>query len=482
MEFLHVPGQYSGDMWHVAGALLVRPSLKAVITIGSQGDVKGAPLMLKFFNDIGLGTRVSTLTVNGNRSTFIMEQGESGNEVLDIRELPGKLLMWQSAAAVQATQTSSHATHPLYRSTSMILHAMEEWGKPKVLEVLRAGLISELDSDVCRRIALLVNNLMLEFRHGKLLFVLGRIAGYNPQHDLTRERLQEIHAAAQQAGYAIMPVGWPGPSDGSQEGTVNHLVKAAQVEVHPCIDLRDWKMLTGQDVADERARAYFWRCVVDYASDNNIQVKLVGGRSGSTDLPAFMGMDVLCWDECDFWNPEYLRLLITAPILLEVTHTAQKHHGGPIEVVSDPSPQFGKDVKRFLEGRFVAPELRLTSSKNLTKKGGVLNKQMELLRAFERLCRIIFALPYNTLSSTGQHFAYSQDPSSSPLAFNSLNHLLRPYYSDPPENLDLLTDLRVFLKYVSLARQQGPHTRLNFASSMKIRKHIAPRSFDFYFT
>ena len=324
---------------------------------------------------------------------------------------------------------------------------------------------------------------MIPFQGKKLLFVLGRIAGYNPQHDLTPSRLRQICAAAQAANFEVMPVGWPGPTNGSKSGTVNHLVKTAAVDVHPCLDLRDWNWLTGSDVADERARAYFWRCVIDYATRNAIPVKLVGGRSGSTDLPAFMGMDVLCWDECHVWNPEYLRLLITAPILLQVTHTAQTRVHAPLQVLCDPAPQFRVDVEAFLNDQYATPKLVFEVSGNLRKRGAgaLFDEQIKLLRAFEKDCRIIFALPYDTNDPRGQHFSFVRDPSSAPLAFNALNHLLRPYYTDPKDNLDDLTDLGVFLRYDSLARQRGPHSKLSFASTIKVPKSISPDSFDFYF-
>ena len=431
-EFLVIPGQYSGDMWHVAAAMLVNPDVHAVITVLGTDDEKGAPVIQRYFDDVGLGERV-TVWKKKSKSRGVLVQGKEE----DLGRVPGKKRAWQHTLSVQRSGVIEDPTrvYPIYYSTAMIMRAIEEHGRERVQQVLRAGLTARLSTAVCRRITTLVCDLLAGYRGQSLLFVLGRIAGYNPQHDLDSDRLREICRAADEKGYVVVPVGFP--------PMVDALVREAGVHTAPCLDLRDWTLLTGDEEPDERARAYFWRCVVELAAGDEVTVKLVGGRSGSTDLPAFLGLDVLSWDLCEPSNPEYLRLLITSPSVLRLTHTAfQPPRGKAAWVAPDPQPNLGRDLAAFLEDTFVPPRLVFELSGNAKKKkaGQIEKLKRDLLNGLGATCRCLFL------------------PTTKPEAFDKL----------ATEVVDEVTDLSSLLVYGDGTREVEELPDLPVAETMPV--------------
>lgn len=355
-EYIIIPGEYSGDMWHVVAACIVRPTLQVLIGVLSDAkkELEGAKAIAAFFKQVGLGDRVQILAGNGGFKTVVL-----AGKTRVIKELGGKPVMWQHVALAQ-DKFPNDTIPPLYACTSMIMRAMEELGKTKVIAGLRAGLTANLGLPICEHVAGHALGILKKTKAKKVLFVLGRNAGYNPQHDLDAKRLGAIAKAAAKAKYHIVLVGWP--------KWLNELAKEVGLKKFSVVDLRDWVSLTGIDREDERARAYFWRCVVEIAAKLGIDAKFVGGRSGSTDLPGFMGMDVLSWDIFDANNPEYLRLLLTAPLLMKVTHVdvdTPKH--GSISIVPKQNIDLCGDVLAFLCNEFVQPPILFAVSKSFTK-------------------------------------------------------------------------------------------------------------------
>jgi hypothetical protein len=82
-----------------------------------------------------------------------------------------------------------------------------------------------------------------------------------------------------------------------------------------------------------------------------------------------MGIDVLCWDKCDASNPEYLRLLLTTPLLMSLMHVGTSNQQGnqtgivargALNIKDDATKFFQKittDVLAFLQNKYVEPEL-----------------------------------------------------------------------------------------------------------------------------
>jgi hypothetical protein len=402
-EYIIIPGGYSGDMWHVAAACYVRPKLRILIGLSPSREKKeteGAEVILLFFRQVGLVERVSVLNAKKKpdhvyfagekwplKGTLDSEYWRFNDEV----QLKGKSEMWQhvsyaqdhlesllkplsypllssssssSSSSLSLSSSSSSGRDvvvpPLYACTSMIMRAMEELGKDAVIRALRSGLTANLDQKICAHIAGYARTTLKAVKERNILFVLGRQAGYNKDHNLSSELLEAIAAAAKDVEFSIVLVGAESLKD---------IAVAARLENYSIVDLQAWKPLTGQENKDERARAYFWRCVAELAPKLKKHIKFVGGRSGSTDLPAFMGIDVLCWDKCDASNPEYLRLLLTTPLLMSLMHVGTSNQQGnqtgivargALNIKDDATKFFQKittDVLAFLQNKYVEPEL-----------------------------------------------------------------------------------------------------------------------------
>jgi hypothetical protein len=110
-----------------------------------------------------------------------------------------------------------------------------------------------------------------------------------------------------------------------------------------------------------------------------------------------MGLDVLCWDICDAQNPEYLRLLITEPSLLSVTHVgvvSDQEHGKPqpdVTVVPMPAPQLHEDLTLFLENRLAASELRCQPSRYKARTRPIADVVTEAMRTLRSRCVCLFS-------------------------------------------------------------------------------------------
>lgn len=422
-EYIILPGEYSGDMWHVVAACIVRPGLQILIGVLSDGEkeIEGAKAIMTYFEKVGLADRVQILAGKSGYKEVVL-----AGKTREISDIEGKPVMWQHLALAQA-KFPNDSIPPLYACTSMIMRAIEELGKTKVIAGLRAGLSANLGLATREHVASYALTVLTATKSKKVLFVLGRDAGYNPQHNLTPTRMQEIARAAAEAGYHLVLVGGP-------KG-LNELAEKVGLENYSVIDLRDWVTLTGSEHQDERARAYFWYCVVDIALKEGTCVKFVGGRSGSTDLPAFMGMDVLSWDTFDANNPEYLRLLLTAPLLMKVTHVdIKKPKHGSIAIEPKQTIGLHGDVLAFLCHEFVQPPITFVVSNSFAKA------KPKTLKKGEKAPNP-FAPGLNALLDVATIVFI---PSTTPLAFENLADLV--------ESADIKFDLAPFFQYQDNAR------------------------------
>lgn len=412
-EWLVLPGQYSGDMWHVAAAVVLNERLKAAITYATLDDGGGVVRFGKFFTDIGAGAFQELIDTHLTEDT--VDLAYSG--IQEIQGLSGKLLAWQYTAAVQEAllpRSVAIAVHPVYCSTSAIMRVIERKGLEATRALLSVALTANLDPGITSAIHAYAQHVLGQFGK-KILFVLGRLGGYNPQHDLDAERLESIARAAASEGYQVVLIGnlsllAPKEEKGKEERKEEPVKKKKDQQAiliqklitHyrlATIDLMDWATLSGDATHDERKRACFWRAVAGIVRTTGQTVKLVGGRSGSTDLPAFMGIDVLCWDVCDFTNIEYLRLLMTGRTLMHVTHTAIEKSDAPVLIVPADEINFERDVGAFLAGTFATSVFRLSFSKRALKKAKNLNQLVvPVLEALNGVLDLLF-LPDCTPSS-----------------------------------------------------------------------------------
>lgn len=408
-----IPGQYSGDVWHMAAALLLHDNLQCIISTASDTDKEGAPPLLTFLAAIGLDTRVQTCDAKkkGNTIAVGVEERPLGG-----LSRVGKSQAWQAVSYVQEKlpgEISDPAfVHVVYRSTSAILHSIEQNGRESTIARLQDGFTHGLPGHVVETVGAAVRDLLEG--HRRVLFVFNRPAGYNVQHNLSVTMLANI---AESAGKHFSIVLVCNKEKVEKEEDVMKLVGDYAIRL---VDLMELSMsLSDPKMPDERIRAQFWVHVQQFAASNGIIVKFIGGRSGSTDLPAFLGIDVLCWDECDFTNIEYLRLLITAPALLTLTHTlavalkGSNVHLLPRNRSENDLALFQDDLALFLAREPGAPRPRpqfsMTRSDNLKKKMTP-KKQAQAaatpLMQLQSLCALLFL------------------PNCAPAAFTALDTLI----------------------------------------------------------
>ncbi len=103
-EYIIIPGEYSGDMWHVVAACIVRPTLQVLIGVLSDAkkELEGAKAIAAFFKQVGLGNRVQILAGNGGFKTVVL-----AGKTRVIKELGGKPVMGADLLATRDTHAIS---------------------------------------------------------------------------------------------------------------------------------------------------------------------------------------------------------------------------------------------------------------------------------------------------------------------------------------------------------------------------------------
>nr|AYM52504.1 hypothetical protein [Archangium sp.] len=367
--FINQPGGYTGDTWHLAAAMALNEKVHVVLTVTEdEKDKKESPKIAKYYNDLGFGARLEINKVTLNP----LKAGATS---------VGKL---EAAQHQQEAKTSVKSAYSVYHSTDIIMAALEAKGHQVVVAELRSKLCVGYTetADVVPKVEAFLNSV---WKHAcaatgttspRILFVNGRFEPYNPQHSLNQERFEQIKAAAANvkgtyvyllANKAKLPevkalqAGGPQPEaktqkkakinkeEADQNAWLESLARLPEKEIGDIYDIVG---------SDRRRTATFWKTLATDA--HKAQLYFVGGRSGSTDIAAFMGMKTLCWDFFEPEDAEYLRLRITAPALMQVCHipkATQSH------VRKEGVPALLKDqrlessVEEFLKDTFMTSKI-----------------------------------------------------------------------------------------------------------------------------
>jgi hypothetical protein len=108
--------------------------------------------------------------------------------------------------------------------------------------------------------------------------------------------------------------------------------------------------------ADEQETAYLWSLVAKLKNVRGV----IGGRSGSLDIAAFMGVRTLSWDIVDE-DAEYFRMLLAYPLMSCCRRAGIEEEGRP-GTEDEPSGELNKGLLEplalalWLQGREVIPE------------------------------------------------------------------------------------------------------------------------------
>ncbi|RKH72470.1 hypothetical protein D7X55_08110 [Corallococcus sp. AB049A] len=365
--YISHPGDYTGDTWHAAAAMVLNPRVRVVLTVSNDSkEVETAPSIDAFYHAIRLGDRCERVT------GVKLEKVEG--------KVNGKPKAYQHR---NTTQTRLGLPVGLiYQSTSVILREIATQGLADVRTRLQLGLCADLSDEqerkIKRRAKEWLDNLFSS-REGITTVVLinGRMEGYNPQHNLDADRLKDIATAVSQvpgAYFLVMGNRFKLQSgDAPKWLTEAHprKLEAPSNTQSPVEDLFDVAGI-GSQLDRWRGTAAFWREVANSAYGREKRVKFVGGRSGSTDIAAFMGVDVLSWDHFLPDDIEYLRMRVTAPDLMRVCHLPDGKKPKTAEFfVSQDVALLGPAVCEMLKAApnapYVTPPILVMGSKNQKK-------------------------------------------------------------------------------------------------------------------
>ncbi|KAK4183747.1 hypothetical protein QBC35DRAFT_347499, partial [Podospora australis] len=142
-----------------------------------------------------------------------------------------------------------------------------------------------------------------------------RIGDVNKQHDSNLDLLNHFRDEAAQLGYATIVIPQLGGEDADRHR--KYLANETSTMINPDHYKGHWlfdmlEVYSGGSTKthlDDRVKACFWHKVAmelqprsfsDHYDNDPLEypvVGFVGGRSGSTDLPAFVGMRVFSWEE-----------------------------------------------------------------------------------------------------------------------------------------------------------------------------------------
>ena len=326
-KYLVMPGNYSGDSWHIAAAMLLDPTIRVVIPTKAAGDFDA---------------------ITNQTIAFLRAAGIAEDRILRDNSLSRYQMVSQGQAAAAARdvieRVEAAGANPVtgwtFASTSVIADAIANLGAAAVQQQLRAGFAADPGDGrydaALATIAAAQPCVIINMRRG--------VGGNHPQHNITQEILDQICARAQAAHLNVVRVGgyqderntpgaqWMRDLDPARYGPV--------VEIFPA----------GQRV-DRRATAYFWSRVQALQAAGQVS-GIIGGRSGSLDVAAFMGLRTFCWDIQNAGDHEYARLCV-ARALMSIGQRADR-----ADHRTDPSGALDQgEIDRWLAGQVIAPHL-----------------------------------------------------------------------------------------------------------------------------
>lgn len=349
--FLILPGNYSGDSWACAAAMLLDPDIELVLAskteLGEDESPEQAPT-----NFDGIAQQFLNF-VKGVRGIERLDQrlilksgglGQHGNASAVAKEVAQAI---SGRIGVQADPVCGWT----FASTSVIMRYAEQHGIAALHRALIAGFCEQHApfDQLVKAIADLGPCVLLNMRVGH--------RGNHPQHNMTETIYGQLRKQITACGLKIVRVGT------YQSGTET---PEAQWMTGLRPDRGDGELVNFFEkgkFTDRRHVAYFWSQV---ATLRNV-VGIIGGRSGSLDIAALMGVRTLCWDiiEADDGGyHEFLRQLLMYPLMSLCPRVVPKKKGGGLYYFDPqkPSPAGGIDpgfVDLWLSGHHVIPSVSI---------------------------------------------------------------------------------------------------------------------------
>jgi hypothetical protein len=315
--------------------------------------LKGGPSMMirllcrQWFADTELAKEGTAAKFNNKLNQFCRFYANIGIEpdrILINRTLTGGQIQWNVSfnAGAKTAAKDARGDDPLYgmtwASTSVIMAAVERDGVAEVQERLRREFCRGLSEKARAGVDKMLQP--IQQSGGSVLLVNMRYATHNQEHNTTKAIYTAIKNVAALFKVTLVRIG---VSDKKSQLPDCGWMDALQ---EPAIDLYGVGSRGGAPIeVDQRRTAYFWSRV---AAMKNV-VGVIGGRSGSLDAAAFMGVRTFSWDrprvsESATEQTEYTRLWIAYP-LMSIGHRPKNEDRIELE-----------PLKLWLAGFHVIPE------------------------------------------------------------------------------------------------------------------------------
>lgn len=344
-KYIVLPGNYSGDSWACVAAMVLDPTIHVVLAAKDKVDKKMTRYdeIAKQFSDF------AQQAIEDAKDRLLVSEGGMGQH--------GNAREVAKQAGLAIEKHKSKGADPLvgwtFSSTSVVMRAAEMKG----LDELRKKLVdaftakSKSHDTLVKRIKDYGPCVLLNMRVG--------VSGNHPQHNMTQTIYKQLKKQIKNAGFKIVRIG---TYQGAKETPGAKWMEDLQEEGEDGI-LIDFFEPGGR--ADRRHTAYFWS---EVAKLSNV-FGVMGGRSGSLDIAAFMGVRAFCWDinkRDDAGFHEYVRQLLMFPIMsIGRRCTPEKEpKSGHYFVPQNPSPAHGLeevDVDCWLTGHHILPAEPLRS-------------------------------------------------------------------------------------------------------------------------
>ncbi|MDY0148939.1 MAG: hypothetical protein RBT03_02490 [Kiritimatiellia bacterium] len=298
MKWINQPGNYSGDTWHIAAAMASSPDISVIQTVMPR-DIKTARQARAFYRDIG----ISSARILCH---FTDEDIESDLRLSRVQDRV-KYVERNRAMAEDYLMSSGREGHiPLhvYKATCICMNKISHMGSATFRKYIQSTFTASLASTMphtvtgIRRITNAISP--------QTVLVVGRFAKYLKDYDASCERTMSIVNHARSAGRSCRLLA------DTSSAECRKVSSECNLEVTDLYDLHeDTNDVDGTGRVDMRATATFWH---QLAEPNRNHV-VIGGRSGSVDAAAYLGMAVAEWDVFNPEDPESLRLANMAPDL-----------------------------------------------------------------------------------------------------------------------------------------------------------------------
>lgn len=296
MKWINQPGNYTGDTWHIGAALILQPDLHVIQTV-MDAHAPHAQQARTFYRDLGIDpARIVTCPTTDN-----LEAGlRLSRPIHRVRynDLNVKLARRHLRGIFDMEPT----VLPVYKATSIYLNASTN--DPAATTSLRNLFTAHLERghpDVVAQIRRTVDAMP-----PNAVLIIGRYARYMADFNADDAKVAAIAERARSHGRPCCLVA------DSESGEAQNFARRFELPIADPYHLhRHIDCIENTGRVDMCGTATFWKLLSSPGRDHIV----IGGRSGSVDAAAYLGLNVVEWDMFHPCDPESYRLAIMAPRL-----------------------------------------------------------------------------------------------------------------------------------------------------------------------